>query len=279
MSTVQQQLDISRVKARQMGLETLEILKKGSYQSYGGKNIAIREGILNAVNGTVTYSPEEQLPIAVRGDRNLGVVISNVTSLFAAKALLAEGYTPAVLNFASATSPGGGFLSGARAQEEYLCRSSALFACLTGNPMYSRRDFHTNPFYADYVIYAPNVPVFRDDDGELIEMPYKCSFVTSPAVQASAVRRYIPEQVGEIEGVMWMRMLKILSAMHLHNHDALVLGAWGCGAFGNDAKMIARLFKLALMENFKGAFSKVVFAITDWSPEQRFIGPFLEVFN
>jgi uncharacterized protein (TIGR02452 family) len=206
-------------------------------------------------------------------------VINNVTSLFAARELIAEGYAPAVLNMASATSPGGGFLSGARAQEEYLCRSSTLFACLNGNPMYSRRDFDTNPFYADYVIYSPDVIVFRDDDGALMENPLTCAIVTSPAVQAFAVRKFMPKKAVEIEGVMWNRILKLLYVMQKHGHDSLVLGAWGCGAFGNEGNIIARLFKLALMENFKGAFSKVTFAITDWSPEKRFISPFIEVFD
>ena len=29
---------------------------------------------------------------------------------------------------------------------------------------------------------------------------------------------------------------------------------------------------------FKGAFREVVFAITDWSPERRFLGPFRDTF-
>jgi uncharacterized protein (TIGR02452 family) len=59
---------------------------------------------------------------------------------------------------------------------------------------------------------------------------------------------------------------------------SLVLGAWGCGAFGNDIHRTARDFRQALENEFSGAFSDIVFAITDWSPERRFLGPFREVF-
>jgi uncharacterized protein (TIGR02452 family) len=185
----------------------------------------------------------------------------------------------AALNLASATSPGGGFLNGARAQEEYLARSSALWACLHDNEMYSYHSSRPDFFYTDYVVYSPNVPIVRNDVGELLEAPYLCSIITSPAVQASAVQHYAPERIEEISSAMWSRILKVLAVAEEHGHKAIVLGAWGCGAFGNDGNEIARLFRQALEENFSGAFEHVVFAITDWSEDERFIGPFARVFR
>jgi len=73
---------------------------------------------------------------------------------------------------------------------------------------------------------------------------------------------------------MWLRILKVLAAGIVHGHDSIVLGAWGCGAFGNDGSQIAQLFRQALRENFCGTYSQVIFAILDWSREGRFIGPF-----
>ena len=58
-----------------------------------------------------------------------------------------------------------------------------------------------------------------------------------------------------------------------------MLGAWGCGAFGNDAERTAGDFRRALEGEFDGAFSDVVFAVTDWSPERRFLGPFRDTFS
>lgn len=57
------------------------------------------------------------------------------------------------------------------------------------------------------------------------------------------------------------------------------MGAWGCGAFGNDAELTAQHFRTALEGEFKGVFSDIVFAITDWSPERKFLGPFSDVFR
>jgi hypothetical protein len=37
-------------------------------------------------------------------------------------------------------------------------------------------------------------------------------------------------------------------------------------------------FRQALENDYSGAFSDIVFAITDWSPERKFLGPFRDVF-
>jgi uncharacterized protein (TIGR02452 family) len=64
----------------------------------------------------------------------------------------------------------------------------------------------------------------------------------------------------------------------LYRNETLVLGAWGCGAFGNDPLRTARDFRSALEGAYAGGFREVVFAITDWSDERRFLGPFRDVF-
>jgi len=276
---VREQLDIPMERAQALGEQVLEILQKGYYKRSDGHRVRIAEEVKKAVDGTITYSPGTDVPSFVKGKTAVEILVENTTTLSAASALIHDGFKPVALNMASATSPGGGFLWGARAQEEYLCRSSSLYDCLRGNPMYDRDDFARNPFYDDYVIYSPDVVVFRDDNGDLLDRPYTCSMITSPAVHANAVRRYLSGRAVEIRDIMWERILKVLGVAHHHGHEALVLGAWGCGAFGNDGNMIAQLFKQALAENYRGAFQKVVFAITDWSNEQKFIGPFREVFK
>jgi uncharacterized protein (TIGR02452 family) len=199
-----------------------------------------------------------------------------MTTLEAARRLIAEGHRPAVLNFASATDPGGGFLGGARAQEEYLARSSGLYACIKDNAMYAFHRSRRDHLYTNYAIYSPDVPVFRSDDGSLLDEPYTVGIITCPAVNAG---RLAPERRGEIGPAMWLRVLKVLSIGVEHAHDSIVLGAWGCGAFGNDAGEMAELFRRALEENFKGAYRQVVFAILDGSRDRRSIGSFQEAFR
>ena len=70
----------------------------------------------------------------------------------------------------------------------------------------------------------------------------------------------------------------MLAIAQAFGHVTLVLGAWGCGAFQNDPYGTATDFRQALEHHFDGAFSDIVFAMTDWSPERKFLGPFRDVF-
>ncbi len=272
-------LDLSRHEAAALGRETVAILAAGSYETAAGSRVDIGEQVAACVRGTVAYDLATPLHerSAARGETT--VTVHNQTTLAAVCDLRSRGRRPAALNFASATNPGGGFLNGARAQEEYLCRSSALWACLRDQPMYEFHQARQDPFYSDFMLYSPDVPVIRDDHGELLAAPYPCSIITAAAVQAHAVGKYFGRRDGEIAAVMLRRIVKVLAVAETHGHDSLVLGAWGCGAFGNDGEVIAGLFRQALEERFCGAFAEVVFAVTDWSEDERFIGPFTRAFG
>ncbi len=179
---------------------------------------------------------------------------------------------PLALNFANGVHPGGGFLSGATAQEETLCRSSALDQTLVGDPMYEVHARRRQPDSTDWAIYSPDVPVFRTDDGTELPHPWLLSFITCAAPVAPAVGR------PRAADLLQQRIGRVLAIARAYGYATLVLGAWGCGAFGNDPRRTAVDFRQALENDYGGAFSEVVFAITDWSPERRFLGPFREVF-
>ena len=183
-----------------------------------------------------------------------------------------RGLRPLALNFASGIHPGGGFLSGARAQEEVLCRSSALFQTLVDDPMYEEHRQRRRPDSTDWAIYSRDVPVFRQDNGMALEHPWFLSFITCAAPYPPAIGN------GEGRDLLQRRILRVLAIARAYDHAVLVLGAWDCGAFRKDPQTTAEDFRHALENDFSGAFSDIVFAITDWWLERRFLGPFRDVF-
>jgi len=265
---------IERGRARELGHQTLDILRAGRYRAPSGAPVDIRSALEQAVAGTVSYPPGAPLSTPAPGHQPTDIQVSNETTLDAARRLQGQGLSLVALNFASATHPGGGWLDGARAQEESLARSSGLYACLEDNEMYDYHRARRDALHTDYVIYSPGVPVFRTDDGTLLEEPYLCSFLTSPAVNVSGLRKYAAERLPEVGAAMASRIDKVLAVAWEHRHDTLLLGAWGCGAFSNDPTEIAELFHSALTTTYRGVFSLIVFAITDHWADQRNIGPF-----
>jgi len=159
---------ISRELAARYGEEAVQIVQDGAYRAPSGNLVSIAGLLERSVKGTTSYPPDVALPQAWIGTYQTGIEVSNETTLAAVQRLRGAGHHPVALNFASATHPGGGFRSGARAQEEYLARSSGLYACLRGHSMYAFHRARHDPLYTNYVIYSPHVPVFRGDDGVLL---------------------------------------------------------------------------------------------------------------
>jgi uncharacterized protein (TIGR02452 family) len=274
MSTYTGQID--RGRAAEYGGEAVAIGECGHYRAPSGLSVDIKELLSSAANGTVSYPSDSPISGANAGQYDTIVEVVNETTLSAGKRLMEAGCHPVLLNFASATNPGGGFLNGARAQEEYLARSSCLYACIRSNAMYTFHRANYDPLYTDYAIYSPGVPVIRADNGTLLESPYTIAMITCAAANAS---RLPAERRHEIGLAMMRRICKVLSVGIAHSHDGIVLGAWGCGAFGNDGQEIAGLFHDALSNKFKGTYRRVIFAVVDWSPDRRFIGPFEKQFQ
>ncbi len=261
----------SRSDAARMGQEALTIMRAGEYRTEAGE-VDLRGALSAAVAATRTVGPGVRTIVPERRHASTSVFVENTDCLQAARRLVDRGLDVAVLNFASAKNPGGGFLSGARAQEESICRASGLFVCLEHSPMYEHHRQRHDPLYSTWVVHSPNVPVFREG-AELLAEPWSVSFLSSPAPNAKVVLGRSPERRGEVEAAMRERIDAVFTVAAQAKHDALVLGAWGCGAFGNDSSMVAGLFADAVAR-WQGCFAALSFAILDSSPERRFIGPF-----
>jgi uncharacterized protein (TIGR02452 family) len=269
---------MNRERAAQLGEETRRILAARRYTNGDGAVVALGPLLEAAIAGTRSYPAEDPLPAERQGPHQTMISVRNESTLAAVRRLADEGKAPVALNFASAKHPGGGWLSGARAQEETLARASGLVACIEGNPLYARNAALGDALYLDDAIYAPDVPVFRDDEGRLLPEPYLCTLITMPAANAGVVLERDRSRRGEVRETMARRINRVLSIAALQAYTALVLGAWGCGVFRNDPAEVAGLFATALAEPFHGAFAEVVFAVLDSSPERRFIGPFERAF-
>ena len=108
--------------------DTVEIVRAGRYTNRAGETVPIRHFVEAARDRTVSYPPDATLPKVVPSGNPTRFEVVNDTTLAVARRL-ASNHRVCALNFASARHPGGGFLNGARAQEESLCRASALYAC------------------------------------------------------------------------------------------------------------------------------------------------------
>jgi uncharacterized protein (TIGR02452 family) len=228
-STRRQELDIPRDVAVALGRSAVEASRKGFYVTKAGQKVVWRDAVHAACAAKLSIHPNVTLPhnehIAFTETR---VQVTNETTLGASWRLVERGLRPLALNFANGIHPGGGFLSGARAQEEVLCRSSALSQTLVGDPMYEAHRKRPRPDATDWAIYAPDVPVFRLDDGTERQQPWLLSFLTCAAPYAPVIGQ---PQAGDL---LQKRMHRVLAIARAYGHAALVLGAWGCGAFAND---------------------------------------------
>ncbi|KQZ40943.1 TIGR02452 family protein [Duganella sp. Root1480D1] len=262
---------INREVRSRIAQESLSLMEAGGYQNSRGKYVDIASALAQAKAGTVHYKGEAlQQLVNGRGDRQSFATkfeVRNEATLAAARRLIGLGYAdPLCLNFASARNPGGGFLGGAEAQEENLAKSSGLYPCIVQkSEMYEANRAHKSCIYLDDMIYSPKVPVFRDDDYGMLDEPYVASMVTAPAVNRGAVARNEPQRLGELEAAMLARIEMLLALAAHHGHTALVLGAWGCGVFGNQPSDMARWFAEHLLHSpkYHNAFEHVVFAVLD----------------
>ncbi|MGW7434537.1 TIGR02452 family protein [Streptomyces sp. NPDC054849] len=265
-------------RLREIARENAEILAAGGYRTRSGRQVALAAALAEAKAGTRIYGPNRVIPDEnpVGAGKGTAVEVTGESSTVAARRLAADpavgpdGVRVAVLNFASARNPGGGYVRGAKAQEEALCRASALYETLLEAPEYYEiHRAERSTFYTDRVIHSPAVPVFRDDRGELLETPFRAGFLTSPAPNAGTIRRQEPERVAEIPGALVRRAELVLEVAALHGYRRLVLGAWGCGVFQNDPAEVAEAFRSLLAGRFAGVFERVVFGVLDRKPETR----------
>ena len=268
-----QELFMERDRASSLGHSAVQISKDGYYINAKGEKVKIASLVQLAIRLKVSIPPDMVLPPTNVKYEETKIQVANETTMQAGYRLSKSSPKVLALNFANGVSAGGGFLHGARAQEECLCRSSALYLTLKGDPMYGHHSARTQPDSTDWAILSPDVPVFRSDDGTILDTPYLLSFLTCAAPHAPTIGK------AESARLMKSRIHRVLEIASSYGYDSLVLGAWGCGAFDNDPVEVAKLFKDYLVGDYAGSFEEVVFAIVDWSQSRRLLGVFDDVFR
>ena len=182
-----------------------------------------------------------------------------------------------VLNFASATNPGGGVKNGSSAQEESLCRCSTLYPALAQDwlwtAFYGKNRAAKDPLHTDACIYTPGVVICKTDETYPQRMD-EADWVTVDVISCAAPNlRKRPGNIHNPEGGFAVdisprelyklhrdRAERIMHIAGANDVDALILGAFGCGAFQNDPAVVATAMNDAL-DMYRRNFLLVEFAV------------------
>ena len=206
-----------------------------------------------------------------KADKPANIIVSRLRSFEAAAQYI--GKRTAVLNFASATNPGGGVEKGASAQEECLCRVSTLYPCLADQKM--RASFYTphrkngNTLHNDDIIYTPKVLIIKDDDHNMLATPFLVDVIScaAPNLREKPNNAYnsgdgnkVQISDNELLALHEKRARKIFASAIANGVEVLILGAFGCGAFQNDPHIVAQAYKNVLPD-FAHYFHTIEFAI------------------
>ena len=192
----------------------------------------------------------------------LEVIVEDLDSVSAIFNYWKENEKIAVLNFSSYKNPGGGFLLGRRAQEECLCHESNLYNILLQleGSFYSWNNLHKNKaLYLNRGLYTPNV-IFERNEQFVGEIVLPCDVITCASPNKTTAQKWQNVSNEENSKYLRERIKFVLDIAKDNKVDTLILGAYGCGVFGQNPVEVTQIFKEYLTTTHK-CFKKVVFAI------------------
>ena len=220
------------------------------------------------------------------GGRTGNVVVSGKRTLEASESYAKQGKRVCVLNFASATNPGGGVIHGSSAQEEAICRCSTLYPCLNTkemwNKFYGPHRKAENPLYNHDCIFTPSVKVFKSDINfpEVLQEDkwWDVDVITcaAPNLRNIPSNRMNPNAGSKkaditYEGLRALhtaRIQRIFEVAMENKAEVLILGAFGCGAFCNPPELVAEVFA-KLTERYREDFDVIEYAVYHTAREKE----------
>ena len=261
-------MGIGREERRQVfedtekAVKTVEILKKAVADSTANQKLIKESETVDA--GKTEY------------EKDAKITVSTKRSYDAAEAY--KDKKVCVLNFASASNPGGGVEKGASAQEECLCRTATLYFSLNTKEMwdgfYGPHRRMRNPIHNDDIIYTPDVVVLKTDTDKPVRRKEEEWFKVDVISCAAPNLRNMPSNSynsgdgdvparptdDELYQIQFRRFKRILEVAAAMKEEVLILGAFGCGAFENNPSVVAKAAKDAV-ELYKKNFEIIEFAV------------------
>lgn len=279
--------------------DTLQVFSKGGYQRDGK---TVKCASLKQLSQAKVYLLDDIALLQKTSRRqspfihNCSIICENTDSFSAAVKLssLAGQYYHVrkdpmevlVLNFANPFNPGGGVRRGAEAQEEDLCRKSSLLLSLESDSAKAYYNYHRqlrSPYSSDAIILSSKVQIIKDANQKLLPSPVTVAVLTCAAPMLQNGLHNLTQE--QYHSLMARRIDGILSvAAHL-GYRVLVLGAFGCGAFGNDPNIVSELFRSSLEHyclppfGISRDFQIIDFAVLDNSEQKRNIKAFSVAFS
>lgn len=163
----------------------------------------------------------------------------------------------AVLNFASYKEAGGKFIEGSSAQEESLCHESFLYNVLSHFQFYYSTNCKAKnkALYKNRALYSKDVFFIKEGETK------KCDVITCAAPNLTAAREYCNVSDKANTKELTSRCDYVLDVLAEQKAETIILGAYGCGVFGQNPDEVANIFNHLLSNKYKGVFKKVLFAI------------------
>lgn len=250
---------------------------KDTEQMYRSNKI-LKVVIKNSIQNQKLISTNDVMEFELPDVREGKVVVSGKRTLEASESYAKQGKRVCVLNFASATNPGGGVVHGSSAQEEAICRCSTLYPCLNTKEMWNK--FYTphrnadNPLYNDDCIFTPDVKVFKGDTNFPERLPEADWWNVDVITCAAPNLRKIPSNFmnpnagnkqadityEELKALHTNRIQRIFEVAIANKADVLILGAFGCGAFCNPPELVAEVF-VDFTEKYRKRFDVIEYAV------------------
>ena len=237
------------------------------------------QAVQQSTNNQVFIAESEDItvPSAYKTEK-AKVVVSWKRSLEAAEVYAKQDKKVCVLNFASATNPGGGVVNGSSAQEECICRCTTLYPCLNTDAMwnafYKPHRNAANPLYNNDCIYTPDVCVFKSDTSfpDVLQKDewWNVNILTCAAPNlrerpSNAMNPHAGDKAAkitptELEKLLNKRVRRIFEIAVANGNEVLILGAFGCGAFRNPPEIVAKVFN-SVMQDYLCHLDTIEYAV------------------